>query len=75
MLTLGRLDAAQVSELVRSRAIAPEIERRIYEESEGLPLFVAEYLAALAEGGEPGREMRDLVAGARRRARTRPRAS
>ena len=40
VLTLGRLDAAQVSELVRSRAIAPEIEQRIYEESEGLPLFV-----------------------------------
>jgi DNA-binding SARP family transcriptional activator/Tfp pilus assembly protein PilF len=63
VLPLGRLDAAQVSELVRARAIAPDIEQQIYEESEGLPLFVAEYLAALAEGGEPGREMRELVAG------------
>jgi tetratricopeptide (TPR) repeat protein len=63
VLTLGRLDAAQVSELVRSRAIAPDVVQRVYEESEGLPLFVAEYLAALAEGGEPGRELRELVAG------------
>jgi DNA-binding SARP family transcriptional activator len=63
VLGLGRLDAAQVSELVRSRAVAPDIEHRIYEESEGLPLLVAEYLAAMDEGGQPGREMRDLVAG------------
>ena len=34
----------------------------MFAESEGLPLFVAEYLATMAEGGTPGREMRDLVA-------------
>ena len=44
--------------------VAPELEHRVYAESEGLPLFVAEYLAAIG-GGEPAagvpREMRDLV--------------
>ena len=35
---------------------APELERRVYLESEGLPLFVAEYLAALRAGGEPAEE-------------------
>ena len=67
-LTLGRLDERRCRAR-RSRAVAPELAQRVYAESEGLPLFVAEYLAALAEGGEPGREMRDLVAGARRGAR------
>ena len=62
VLPLGRLVEAEVAELVRSRAIAPDRTAR-GRESEGLPLFVAEYLAALAEGGEPGREMRELVAG------------
>ena len=51
----SRLDEAEVAELVRS-AVAPgetsDVERRVFVESEGLPLFVAEYLAALA-AGEP----------------------
>ncbi len=66
--TLGRLDEAQVGLLVRSsdQESAPELEHRIYIESEGLPLFVAEYLATMAAGGRPAegpvpREMRDLV--------------
>jgi len=62
VLPLGRLDAAQVGQLVRSRTLAPEVPERVFVESEGLPLFVAEYLATMAEGGTPGREMRDLVA-------------
>ncbi len=62
VLPLGRLDAAQVGQLVRSRTLAPEVQERVFVESEGLPLFVAEYLATMAEGGTPGREMRDLVA-------------
>ena len=54
VLSLGRLDAAQVSTLVGADS------ERVFAESEGLPLFISEYLAA--GGGEPGREMRDLVA-------------
>ena len=50
---LPRLDEREVSELVRS--VEPEppsgLERRVYVETEGLPLFVAEYLAALAQQG------------------------
>ena len=36
---------------------APELERRVYIESEGLPLFVAEYLAALGAGGRRGQAL------------------
>jgi DNA-binding SARP family transcriptional activator len=68
VVTLARLDEGEVAELVRSVEPqgAPELERRVYVESEGLPLFVAEYLAAMAAGGEgegpmPG-ELRDLLA-------------
>ncbi|HEY1275275.1 MAG TPA: BTAD domain-containing putative transcriptional regulator [Thermoleophilaceae bacterium] len=64
LVRLARLDEPQVSELVRE--VAPGLERRVFVESEGLPLFVAEYLAAIAAGGEPEegalpREMRDLL--------------
>ena len=51
----SRLDEAEVAELVRSAVSSGEtsdVERRVFVESEGLPLFVAEYLAALA-AGEP----------------------
>ena len=51
----GRLDEGQVAQLVRSVHPGPgdsELERRIHLESEGLPLFVAEYLAALPPPGE-----------------------
>lgn len=49
-----RLDEDQVAGLVRERMpeqATPELERRVFEESEGLPLFVDEYLRALAAGG------------------------
>ena len=66
--TLARLDEAQVGVLVRTvdQESPPDLERRIYVESEGLPLFVAEYLATMEAGGPPAegpvpREMRDLV--------------
>ncbi len=60
VLTLSRLDETQVGELVRE----PELARRVYLESEGLPVFVAEYLATMAHGGPPadGSLMHDLVA-------------
>ena len=45
-----RLDAEAVAELVRAAVpgrATPEIERRVHLESEGLPVFIAEYVAAL----------------------------
>jgi DNA-binding SARP family transcriptional activator len=65
---LARLERSEVAELVR--AVRPEeadeLEQRVYIESEGLPLFVAEYLAALAAGHDPAAvpvpsEMRGLL--------------
>jgi DNA-binding SARP family transcriptional activator/predicted ATPase len=50
-----RLDEAAVETLVqavRPDAVALGLARRVYLESEGLPLFVAEYLAALHGGGD-----------------------
>ena len=49
-----RLDETEVAELVRSISSGEgsDVERRVFLESEGLPLFVAEYLAAMA-AGEP----------------------
>ena len=66
VVALARLDEGEVAALVGAvRPDAqPELERRVYIESEGLPLFVAEYLAALGAGAEaeslPG-EMRSLL--------------
>ncbi len=51
----GRLDEDEVGGLVRSMVpggSTPDLERRVYLESEGLPLFVAEYLAGMGVGGE-----------------------
>jgi DNA-binding SARP family transcriptional activator len=68
VVALSRLHPAEVAQLVR--AVRPgetaELEQRVYIESEGLPLFVAEYLAALASGDDPAgtglpREMRGLL--------------
>ena len=65
IVRLDRLGEDEVAELVR--AARPDgdegLERRVYIESEGLPLFVAEYLAAMATGqpGEMPVEVRDLL--------------
>ncbi|MGI9050750.1 MAG: ATP-binding protein [Rubrobacteraceae bacterium] len=51
VLRLGRLEAPSVAELVRSVAGEDEeLERRLYDETEGLPLFLTEYLAAAVRG-------------------------
>jgi DNA-binding SARP family transcriptional activator/Tfp pilus assembly protein PilF len=51
VLRLSRLDRAAVEELVGSVVgDAEELGRRLYDETEGLPLFVGEYLAAIAKG-------------------------
>jgi DNA-binding SARP family transcriptional activator len=50
-LRLSRLDRAAVEELVESVVGGPEdLGRRLYDETEGLPLFLGEYLAAIAKG-------------------------
>jgi DNA-binding SARP family transcriptional activator len=55
----ARLSEDEVGTLVHAvqpDAAASGLERRVYLESEGLPLFVAEYLAALDAGGERAQE-------------------
>ncbi|MFL5870292.1 MAG: AAA family ATPase [Solirubrobacterales bacterium] len=51
-IRLDRLTEAQVSELVRvaEPTAGDELAHRIYLESEGLPLFVSEYVAAIGVG-------------------------
>ena len=68
LVTLGRLDEDEVATLVREARpdARPELERRVFIESEGLPLFVAEYLAALGAGDDAApdsipAEMRTLL--------------
>ena len=64
----ARLSEGEVATLVQVHrgGSAAELEQRVYLESEGLPLFVAEYLAALHGGYEPTAEalppeVRDLL--------------
>ncbi|MFL6061383.1 MAG: ATP-binding protein, partial [Marmoricola sp.] len=47
-----RLEESEVAGLVRSALedVAPDLEHRVFVESEGLPLFVSEYLAAASAG-------------------------
>ncbi len=68
IVRLGRLGEADVAELLRATepGLSPELEGRVFRESEGLPLFVAEYVGALAtgedlEGGAVPNEVRGLV--------------
>jgi DNA-binding SARP family transcriptional activator/Flp pilus assembly protein TadD len=51
-LTLARLDRRAVAELVSEagEAESDELAARLYAESEGLPLFLMEYLSALRSG-------------------------
>lgn len=53
-IELGRLSRGEVAELVA--AIRPDdasLSARLYEETEGLPFFLVEYLAALDEEADP----------------------
>ena len=69
-LNLARLDRDAVREWVKSVTHHNgELSERIYKESEGLPFFVVEYLAALSEADQKAappdwalpRGMRDLI--------------
>ncbi len=55
VIPLARLSPSGVEELLDSRRttsehLPPDIARRLYEETEGLPFFLVEYLAALETG-------------------------
>lgn len=55
VLSPPRLNKAEVSEMVRSvsdpgAALSPGLAERLYQETEGLPFFVVEYLNALEHG-------------------------
>jgi DNA-binding SARP family transcriptional activator len=55
IVTPSRLNEDDVAALVQAafpRRSAPDLEQRVYVESEGLPLFVVEYLAARHAGDE-----------------------
>ncbi|HVF79419.1 MAG TPA: AAA family ATPase [Solirubrobacteraceae bacterium] len=68
-VTLGALDMAAVTVLVRAHAgrQAPELVRWLLEETDGNPLFIVEMLRHLAESGAfegtPGRQTADLWLG------------
>jgi predicted ATPase/DNA-binding SARP family transcriptional activator len=58
-LSLKRLTRTQISDLVRQITasglqLPDDLDERLYRESEGLPLFVVEYLTALAESQQAG---------------------
>jgi predicted ATPase/DNA-binding SARP family transcriptional activator len=59
LLNLGRLTQSQVADLVRQLterniALPENLDQRLYQEAEGLPLFVVEYLTALVESQQFG---------------------
>ena len=67
VLRLSRLDRAAVEELVESVVGNPDgLGRRLYDETEGLPLFLGEYLAAITSGAlSAGDEAWSLPGGVR----------
>ena len=61
LVTLPRLSRAAVEELVHSAAAdgasLPEgLERRLYDETEGVPFFLVEYLTAIGQGAQLTKE-------------------
>lgn len=57
VLPVSRLNASAVAELVETIPGAPrEIAERLYRESEGLPFFIVEYLAAIERENRSGDE-------------------
>jgi predicted ATPase len=64
LLRLSRLDEAAVEELASRGGAPPGLGGRLYRETEGLPLFLAEYLAAISSGDlDPGGEAWPLPGG------------
>jgi DNA-binding SARP family transcriptional activator/Tfp pilus assembly protein PilF len=51
---LDRLDRGEVAELAAAAGAPPELAGRLFDETEGVPFFVVEYLDSRAEGGPDG---------------------
>jgi DNA-binding SARP family transcriptional activator len=71
VLSLPRLSPAAVAELVGSTAVGAKLaesdhlEIRLYQETEGLPFFLVEYLTILAKDGEAARTDWSMPGGVR----------
>jgi len=64
LVQLSRLDETAVEELASRGGAPPGLGGRLYRETEGLPLFLAEYLAAISSGEvDPGDEAWSLPGG------------
>jgi len=64
LVRLSRLDEAAVEELASRGGTPPGLGGRLYRETEGLPLFLSEYLAAISSGEvDPGGEAWPLPGG------------
>lgn len=50
VIALERLDRDDVAELAAAAGASPELSERLYEETQGLPFFVVEYLDSQADG-------------------------
>ena len=66
LITLPRLDPAHVRELLETipdQLFPPALHDRLYQETEGLPFFVVEYLSAILKAGPPAEEGRWTLPG------------
>ncbi len=50
VIALERLDRDDVAELAAAAGASPELSERLFEETQGLPFFVVEYLDSQADG-------------------------
>ena len=50
LIAIPRLNAQAVNELVQAIGIQADLSQRLYQESEGLPFFLAEYVAWILDG-------------------------
>ncbi len=65
-IVLDRLSRAEVAELVGAvRPDDADLSDRLFEETEGLPFFVVEYLAALEHGADPASPLWSAPSGVR----------
>jgi predicted ATPase len=76
LVSLPRLSRADVAEMVRAalpggRPVPDNAGERLYEKTEGLPFFLAEYLAALTVEGEPSGDSWSMPSGVRELLRSR----
>jgi DNA-binding SARP family transcriptional activator/tetratricopeptide (TPR) repeat protein len=54
VVVLERLDRDDVAELAAAAGASPELSERLYEETQGLPFFVVEYLDSQTEDSSDG---------------------